>query len=276
MKNLNEMSATALYNLGRGLWSEVWNLSLENEKNSSILMAAINVCRKNRLEKGLGWTGHSKVLSRRLSAETLVFEITEITKALNEMKFEEPTVEEIEIIETPVAVVEAVAAAEFRYTYKFRGYSISCQPKEGFVRVEDGNPYQTIIYNRELTADEIDNFDLIDLNKIIYKVVCKLDGEVVTKESDGKETRKHFLNDLRKNGFTVSDRKCKELSVFNFLYDNTTCHRSCFDYINSIEDCEKYNEIGYQHVINKMIEQDNRRSVPKGIENLQYDKSFKI
>lgn len=50
---------------------------------------------------------------------------------------------------------------EYKYGMKLRGFSIGCQPKEGFVRVEDSDKYWNIIvYNRELTQEEIDNYDL--------------------------------------------------------------------------------------------------------------------
>lgn len=54
----------------------------------------------------------------------------------------------------------------YKYTYKYRGFSIGCQPKQGFVEfIEDKTyEYEVIIYNRELTAKEIEDYELIDLN----------------------------------------------------------------------------------------------------------------
>jgi len=56
----------------------------------------------------------------------------------------------------------------YKYTYKYRGYSIGCQPKEGFIKYvprESGMSYGTIFYNRTLTVEEIEEYELIDLNK---------------------------------------------------------------------------------------------------------------
>ena len=48
------------------------------------------------------------------------------------------------------------------YGMKLRPFGIGCQPKEGFVRREDGNQYyhDLIGYNRRLTPDETYDYDL--------------------------------------------------------------------------------------------------------------------
>ena len=51
------------------------------------------------------------------------------------------------------------------YTYgmKLRGFSIGCQPKEGFVERRDdisGLYYDVIVYNRKLTSKELDDYEL--------------------------------------------------------------------------------------------------------------------
>ena len=52
----------------------------------------------------------------------------------------------------------------FKYTYKTRGFSIGCQPK-GFVEVkQEEHEFETLYYDRELTKEEIEEFELIDLN----------------------------------------------------------------------------------------------------------------
>jgi hypothetical protein len=51
------------------------------------------------------------------------------------------------------------------YTYgmRLRGFSIGCQPKEGFVERRDdisGLYYDVIVYNRKLTNKELDDYEL--------------------------------------------------------------------------------------------------------------------
>lgn len=53
---------------------------------------------------------------------------------------------------------------KFKYTYKTRGFSIGCQPKD-FIKFEEGeHKFETIYYDRELTKKEIEEYELIDLN----------------------------------------------------------------------------------------------------------------
>lgn len=52
---------------------------------------------------------------------------------------------------------------EFKYGMRLRGFSIGCQPKEGFIRREDddsGKYHDLIIYGRPLTVEEVRNYDL--------------------------------------------------------------------------------------------------------------------
>ena len=52
---------------------------------------------------------------------------------------------------------------EFKYGMRLRGFSIGCQPKEGFIRREDdptGRYWDIIIYDRPLTDDETRHYSL--------------------------------------------------------------------------------------------------------------------
>lgn len=52
---------------------------------------------------------------------------------------------------------------EFKYGMRLRGFSIGCQPKEGFIRREDdttGHYWDIIIYSRPLTDDEVRHYSL--------------------------------------------------------------------------------------------------------------------
>lgn len=51
------------------------------------------------------------------------------------------------------------------YTYKTRGFSLGCQPKD-FIGFEQGdNKFEDIYYARELTPAEIEEYELVDLNQ---------------------------------------------------------------------------------------------------------------
>lgn len=64
-----------------------------------------------------------------------------------------------------------VSSKVYRYTYKYRGFSIGCQPKDGFIEHKEGQGYDygIIVYSRELTAKEIEDYELIDLNEDLSK-----------------------------------------------------------------------------------------------------------
>ena len=52
----------------------------------------------------------------------------------------------------------------YKYTYRTRGLSPWCQPKD-FIKWEQGEyEFETIYYDRKLTDKEIDDYELIDLN----------------------------------------------------------------------------------------------------------------
>lgn len=50
----------------------------------------------------------------------------------------------------------------YRYGMKYRGFSPGCQPKGVVCREDDptGKYYDVIIYNRELTNKEMDDYEL--------------------------------------------------------------------------------------------------------------------
>lgn len=54
----------------------------------------------------------------------------------------------------------------YLYTLKYRGVSPGCQPSD-FVRFynDDKHKYEVLVYDRELTDDEIERYELIDLNE---------------------------------------------------------------------------------------------------------------
>lgn len=51
----------------------------------------------------------------------------------------------------------------FLYGMRLRGFSPGCQPKEGLVERQDdvtGKYYDILVYNRELTEEELKNYEL--------------------------------------------------------------------------------------------------------------------
>ena len=58
---------------------------------------------------------------------------------------------------------------EYKYGMRLRGFSPMCQPKEGFIRREDdmtGKYYDIIVYNRQLTEKEINDYELDNIKEI--------------------------------------------------------------------------------------------------------------
>lgn len=51
----------------------------------------------------------------------------------------------------------------FKYGMRLRGFSIGCQPREGFIERQDdptGRYWDILIYGRKLTADEVREYEL--------------------------------------------------------------------------------------------------------------------
>lgn len=51
----------------------------------------------------------------------------------------------------------------YYYGMRLRGYSIGCQPKEGFVEClkdNDGEYHDVIVYDRKLTDEEVRDYEL--------------------------------------------------------------------------------------------------------------------
>lgn len=55
-----------------------------------------------------------------------------------------------------------------KYTYgmRLRGFSLGCQPMNGFIERQDdttGRFYDLLVYDRKLTDEEIENYELEEL-----------------------------------------------------------------------------------------------------------------
>ena len=56
----------------------------------------------------------------------------------------------------------------YKYGMRLRPFSIGCQPKDGFVEREDdpnGKYWDIIIYDRQLTRKELEDYQLDDMNE---------------------------------------------------------------------------------------------------------------
>ena len=53
---------------------------------------------------------------------------------------------------------------EFKYGMRLRGFSLGCQPMNGFIRREDSEMYHDIlVYDRQLSRNEVYSYDLSEL-----------------------------------------------------------------------------------------------------------------
>jgi hypothetical protein len=53
--------------------------------------------------------------------------------------------------------------SEYKYGMRLRGFSLGCQPKDGFIGREDdpsGRYYDILVYERPLTMEEIMDYEL--------------------------------------------------------------------------------------------------------------------
>ena len=56
----------------------------------------------------------------------------------------------------------------YRYGMRLRGFSLGCQPMKGLIERQDdptGRYHDILIYDRELTEQEVRNYELDKLNK---------------------------------------------------------------------------------------------------------------
>ena len=62
---------------------------------------------------------------------------------------------------------------EYRYGMRLRGFSPGCQPKAGLIGCEDGGKkyHDILVYKRPLTAKELEEYELDDLNPAMSRVL---------------------------------------------------------------------------------------------------------
>ncbi len=92
----------------------------------------------------------------------------------------------------------------YYYGMRLRGFSIGCQPMEGFVERIDvpvGRYYDILIYDRMLTQKELDDYELDYLctgNDTYYyedgtSIICIEDGQVVELVGEAAEEQRRLL-----------------------------------------------------------------------------------
>ena len=132
------------------------------------------------------------------------------------------------------------------YTYgmKLRGFSIGCQPKEGFIKRLDDNSgkyHDLIVYNRKLTEEEVNQYELDYIEDVDSLIILDYDSK---EYNDLKEAVKRFDGEtLVEEGFTVNiqvlpndrgirieiiDEGTKEPKWLEFLTNNTNDKFSIF------------------------------------------------
>lgn len=101
------------------------------------------------------------------------------------------------------------------YAYRLRGFSLGCQPK-GFVeRNEDYGRFGSIAYNRQLTEQELSDYELdeiIEGNPMGIQLNCLLNKNGKSISEDEKDKFLSDLGDLLGTyGFEVNEEFTCEL-----------------------------------------------------------------
>lgn len=118
----------------------------------------------------------------------------------------------------------------YRYGMRLRGFSIGCQPKDGLIKRGDdtsGNYYDILVYGRELSEQELEDYELDYLGKETemkkYYIVDRISGYhdeddmVYTKIAEARAERDRLNAERKAEGSTddfwmVIDSKGNEVS----------------------------------------------------------------
>ena len=76
------------------------------------------------------------------------------------------------IKELILADMEKNQSKQYRYGMRLRGFSIGCQPMDGFVERQDdasGMYHDILVYDRQLTQEELDEYELDWIVDVEYK-----------------------------------------------------------------------------------------------------------
>lgn len=100
----------------------------------------------------------SEISNGNFAHATMKLNFYYLVQNLNHMR----TLKEVRNVEG----YEQIEKKHYQYTYKYRGFSPGCQPINGFVEHQkiEMFEYGVIIYDRQLTNKEIENYELIALN----------------------------------------------------------------------------------------------------------------
>lgn len=108
----------------------------------------------------------------------------------------------------------------FKYTYRTRGFSLGCQPKD-FIRFEqEEHKFETIFYDRELTKKEIEDYELIDLNEATKKF------KIVIEEVLSRTVEVEAHNQLQALGIAVEKYDNEEIVLDDSDYSGNPVIRN--------------------------------------------------
>lgn len=121
----------------------------------------------------------------------------------------------------------------YKYGMKYRGYSIGCQPMQNLIRAtedETGKYYNILEYSEPLTAEQINNYQLADLQK--KPGIDKTLIEVF------KALNKPLLKDLQAYSKRISGK-----NLIVLIKDYAKTHDNEPDFIEYLEDLKTNNSI---------------------------------
>lgn len=137
----------------------------------------------------------------------------------------------------------------YKYGMKYRGFSIGCQPMENLIKAtedETGKYYNVLEYSEPLTAEQINNYQLADLQK-----KPGIDNALI---EVFKPLNKPFLKDLQAYSKEISGE-----NLIVLIRDYAKNHENEPDFIEYLEDLKSNNSIGcmsdYYEIIDYLQEE---------------------
>ena len=120
----------------------------------------------------------------------------------------------------------------FKYGMKYRPYSIACQPMDGLKEVKQDNTgtyYNILVYDRELTPDEIASYQLTDMQPKpdLKKALLEL----------FKSLQKPLLKDIDNYTRTLAQENNKSLNLYALIseYTRTANNTDLLEIINELK-----------------------------------------
>ena len=100
----------------------------------------------------------------------------------------------------------------YKYGMRLRGFAPMCQPMNGFNHREDDPTkeyHDILVYNRPLTAKEMSDYELDNLNFKTYRITYEIVLDIVAENAEEAE---EIANDMIASGeFTESHISTEEI-----------------------------------------------------------------